>query len=227
MKVFISWSGERSNQVAELFKVWLKCVIQNSNPWVSSEDIENGSWWFNEIGNQLADTSIGIICLTKENKDKPWILFEAGALTKGLSTSRVSPFLIDLAPTDLTSPLSQLNATTPNKKGVQSLVRTINASLKEGALPLDVLDKVFETYWPQFEKGLSKIIAETKEGPDAPARDDKDILNELLVTVRSFDRRLNKVESAPSNSEIQFEEVTEMESYRSVGLHIHLQNYVG
>ncbi|EFD2076446.1 toll-Interleukin receptor, partial [Escherichia coli] len=28
MKVFISWSGQRSQAVAELISDWLKCVIQ-------------------------------------------------------------------------------------------------------------------------------------------------------------------------------------------------------
>ena len=88
MKVFISWSGERSKQVAEVLNDWIQCVIQAVDPWMSSKDIDRGALWFSEITDQLANTSIGIICLTKENKTKPWILFEAGALAKGLSSSR-------------------------------------------------------------------------------------------------------------------------------------------
>ena len=86
MKVFLSWSGERSKAVAELLNNWLCCVIQAARPWISTRDIDRGALWFSEINEQLQDTSVGIICLTQENKNKPWILFEAGALTKGLST---------------------------------------------------------------------------------------------------------------------------------------------
>lgn len=88
MKVFLSWSGERSKAVAELLNDWLCCVIQAARPWVSTRDLDRGSLWFGEINEQLKDTSIGIICLTQENRVRPWILFEAGALAKGLSTSQ-------------------------------------------------------------------------------------------------------------------------------------------
>jgi len=71
MKVFISWSGPFSKQVAELLRDWVGDVLQGVQPWISSEDIEKGSFWFGEISNQLAETSFGIICLTTENKDAP------------------------------------------------------------------------------------------------------------------------------------------------------------
>lgn len=194
MKVFISWSGEYSREVAELFKIWLKCVLQASDPWVSSQDIQNGSWWFNEIGDQLSTTTMGIVCLTQGNKDKPWILFETGALTKGLSTSRVCPFLIDLEAKDLTPPLSQLNLTVSDRPGVLSLVKTINLSLKEGALSAEVLSTVFDTYWPQFESKFNDIKLKYANEPDNRPRDNNDILSEVLSTVRSFDRRLREIE---------------------------------
>ncbi|MDQ1623498.1 MAG: hypothetical protein QOH19_1916, partial [Actinomycetota bacterium] len=33
MKIFISWSGEESKQIALLLKPWLKKLIQTSEPW--------------------------------------------------------------------------------------------------------------------------------------------------------------------------------------------------
>lgn len=80
MKVFLSWSGERSRLVATLLDEWLRCVLQAIRPWISTKDIDRGSLWFSEIQDQLQDVTTGIICLTQENKEKPWILFEAGAL---------------------------------------------------------------------------------------------------------------------------------------------------
>ncbi|AUD00957.1 toll/interleukin-1 receptor domain-containing protein [Spirosoma pollinicola] len=218
MKVFISWSGVRSQHVAEIFKVWLKCVLQASDPWVSTQDIESGSLWFTEIGNQLSETSIGIICLTKENKDKPWILFEAGALTKGLSTSRVIPFLVDLMPQDLMPPLSQLNATSPDKTGLYALAKTINLQLKEGQLTSEVFARVFETYWPQFEADFAKVLNETPEPEKVESRKDKDILSEILLTVRGFDKRIRQLEKIDptvtiSNAEFNTFKQSDLEIY--------------
>jgi hypothetical protein len=42
MKIFVSWSGRRSKAVAELMSDWLKCVIQASQPWISTRDIDRG-----------------------------------------------------------------------------------------------------------------------------------------------------------------------------------------
>lgn len=76
MKIFISWSKSLSKECAEILRDWIKCTLQPSEPWVSSKDIEKGSLWFGEISDQLKDTRVGIVCLTKENKNNPWILFE-------------------------------------------------------------------------------------------------------------------------------------------------------
>jgi len=148
MKVFISWSGERSRLAGELLDQWLQCVLQAIDPWMSTKDIDRGSLWFTEINDQLKDTSVGILCLTKENMDRPWILFEAGALAKGLSSNRVCTFLVDLQTSDLRDPLAQFNHTYPDKEGIWSLVRTLNNALEGKGLKEKILDKVFETYWP-------------------------------------------------------------------------------
>ncbi len=195
MRIFISWSGERSRKVAELLNDWLQCVIQAADPWMSSKDIDRGALWFSEISDQLANTSIGIICLTKENKIKPWILFESGALAKGISSTRVCTFLIDLKSTDIENPLAQFNHTKPDKGGVWELVRTINLSLKEKALKESTLEKVFETYWEQFEDRFKAILKETPEIEQEQTRSENDILLEVLSSVRTMDRRIRRMEN--------------------------------
>ncbi|TZF85819.1 TIR domain-containing protein (plasmid) [Pedobacter sp. BS3] len=195
MKVFISWSGDRSKRVAELLDGWIQCVLQAVNPWMSSKDIDRGALWFTEITDQLANTSIGIVCLTKENKNKPWILFESGALAKGLTSNRVCTFLIDLAPTDLENPLAQFNHTFPTRDSVWELVRTINLSLKENALKESILSKVFDTYWSQFEIDFQEIIVSTPETEVVTKRKDNDIMLDVLSTVRILDKRLRNIES--------------------------------
>lgn len=195
MKVFISWSGDRSKQVAELLDDWIQCVIQAVDPWMSSKDIDRGALWFTEISDQLSNTSVGIVCLTKENKDKPWILFESGALAKGLSSNRVCTFLIDLSPTDLENPLAQFNHTFPTRDSVWELVRTINLTLKEKALKESILEKVFDTYWSQFEEDFKRIIDTTPVTEIIAKRKDNDIMLDVLSTVRLLDRRLRSIES--------------------------------
>ncbi len=204
LNVFISWSGEKSKLVAELLDDWLQCVLQAIDPWMSSKDIDRGALWFSEISNQLEHTSLGIICLTQENKTKPWILFEAGALAKGLSENRVCTFLIDLEPTDIGTPLSQFNHTFPNRDGVWELVRTINGALKENALKERILEKVFDTYWQQFEEKFQQIATEHPKGEKPIKRSEDEILLEILSSTRSMEKRIRSLEKLEKHSDFAF-----------------------
>ncbi|MBB1319371.1 toll/interleukin-1 receptor domain-containing protein [Shewanella sp. SR43-4] len=195
MKVFISWSKSLSKECAEILRDWIKCTLQASEPWVSSKDIDKGSLWFNEINDQLKDTKVGIVCLTKENKENPWILFESGALAKGLSANRVCTFLIDLTPAALANPMAQFNHTMPDKEGMKSLLVTINKELGTEGLEDRILDQVFETYWPLFDnkfKAAMKNVPSTGEAE--PVRSSDDILTEILYTTRTMDKRIRSLE---------------------------------
>ncbi len=100
MKIFISWSGKLSEQIALYLRIWLQNVIQVAEPYVSTEDMDKGSRWFAEIDRELGDCEFGIICLTRENMNKPWILFEAGAMSRSITRARVTPLLIDVVAAD-------------------------------------------------------------------------------------------------------------------------------
>lgn len=194
MKVFISWSGDRSLKVAEFLDGWIRCVIQAAKPWVSSQAIDRGAVWFAEISEQLKDTSIGIICLTAENKEKPWIMFETGALAKGLTQARVCPLLIDLQPTDVKDPLAQFNLVTPDNAGIWKLVQTLNGSLPD-PLPHNTLRKVFDLNWPEFASQIKSIVESTVTPKKVPARETGDILSEILQNTRSLQRRISNLEN--------------------------------
>jgi hypothetical protein len=175
MKVFISWSGEPSKRVAELLHDWLPHLMQHASPWVSVHDIQKGSMWFGEIGEQMAMTGFGILCLTRSNLDAPWILFEAGALWKGLPNGRVCPLLIDLGCSDLKPPLSHFNATLLTEDDVFKLVTTINDSTVPPEKPVskERLLVAFNKWWPDFQGKQLAIIASTpkvEKGGNAVSR---------------------------------------------------------
>ncbi|MGZ9668021.1 hypothetical protein ACXX9E_18385 [Pseudomonas sp. GNP014] len=194
MKIFVSWSGGRSMAVAEMLSEWIKCVLQASEPWISTQHIDKGAVWFSEISDQLRDTAAGIVCLTQENKNKPWILFETGALAKGLSASRVCTFLVDLSSTDIEDPLAQFNHTTPERASVLRLVKTLNSCLENGRLDERILSQVFDTYWPKFESDFKAVLASTEQQTPAPARSEDSILAEILANTRALSGRVREIE---------------------------------
>src|SRR5688500_18487578 len=110
MRIFISWSGERSRRLAAILHGWLPAVIQAARPYFTPDDIEKGARWSTEIAKVLEEALSGIICLTAQNLEAPWLMFEAGALAKSLDKSRVVPLVFGAELSDLRGPLPQFQA---------------------------------------------------------------------------------------------------------------------
>jgi len=197
MKVFLSWSGERSKHVANHLKEWLQLVLQSVKPWASTEDIGRGEQWFAAINKGIAESTTGIICLTKENKDKPWILFESGALVKGIDKNLLFTLLIDLQAPDLIgSPLYHFNHTTIERASMLQLVKGLNDLLPESR-EITLLEKSFEKFWPDFEIQLKETLTKTT-GTDlnkTPAKVDKttQLLETILQGISNLDRSVSNI----------------------------------
>ena len=67
MKIFISWSGSVSHQMAINLREWLPSILGGVETWVSSEDIHKGTRWSDELAKQLTETSFGIVCIDPSN----------------------------------------------------------------------------------------------------------------------------------------------------------------
>jgi hypothetical protein len=53
MKVFISWSGTRSKELANALRDWLPLALSYVKPWVSDKDIGAGDRWAQSIAGEL------------------------------------------------------------------------------------------------------------------------------------------------------------------------------
>jgi hypothetical protein len=190
MKVFISWSGEKSREIALALRDWLRCVISTVEPFVSSQDIDAGSRWQTEVAAELESTGCGVVCVTRENQSAPWLNFEAGALAKSVGAGRVIPLAIDLKQAEIAMPLGQFQAQQANKEGMRKVVSSINGA-SPSPLPDELLAKMFEKWWPDLRKAFEQVAK--KQGPPvAPdARQDRELLEEVVDTVRSLSRVLN------------------------------------
>ena len=186
MKVFISWSGDLSRELAEALRDWLPAVLQSVKPFFTPNDIEKGARWAKDIAQELQSSAIGIFCLTKENLTKPWIMFEAGALSKQLDSSTVCPVLFGVESADLEGPLVQFQASPFSEVEMKKLIRTINAGLADQRLDDAVLNSVFEMWWPKLNEKVTKIIEKHKSKPadKSGIRSDRDLLEEVLELAR-------------------------------------------
>jgi hypothetical protein len=199
MRVFISWSGERSRSIADILRGWLPGVLQAVKPYFSPDDIAKGARWSTEIAKELEASRIGLLVLTSENLDAPWLMFEAGALAKNLERSKVCPMLFGLEPTDITGPLVQFQAAKFEKAEVERIVKMINAEIGDAALAVPVLDSVFEMWWPKLHADVHAELSR-KITTDGGARSERDLLEEVLGLTRSLARD-PRFRSAPLNPE--------------------------
>ena len=195
MKVFLSCSGEKSRQTAERFKEWLPQLIQAVEPWMSP-DIERGAHWGLEIADQLEKSMVGIICLTRENLDSRWILFESGALSKA-KDARPCTFLLDITSADVEQPLAQFQHTRFKEEDVWKLLLTINKKVEEAgetAPSEKTLASLFEILWPKFEKELHEIAKhQLTTNRQKRTRDQSEILEEVLDLVRAQGRQTEEL----------------------------------
>jgi hypothetical protein len=189
MKVFISWSGNYGKAFAKLLHAWLPSVLQAVRPYFSPDDIAKGARWSNEISAELDDSQVGIIILTREAITAPWIMFEAGALSKNVGKSKVVPILLDLEPSDISGPLMQFQCAKFEQSDVKRLVRMLNSELRDRALTEDVLESVFSMWWPSLKKDFAQLSRNPTKADDAAQPADRDLLKEILSLTRSMAER--------------------------------------
>jgi EAL domain-containing protein (putative c-di-GMP-specific phosphodiesterase class I) len=157
MQIFISWSGVRSRFIGDALRWWLPKVIQSVRPWMSDEDIPAGGRWASEVSNKLSACSVGLICVTPENLEKPWLLFEAGALSKAIDGTFVCPVVFDMLPGDIKGPLDQFQGNVLDQQGLFKILKMLNQAMAGEKLePMELRDQ-FDIWWPKMAAKISEI----------------------------------------------------------------------
>jgi TIR domain len=183
MKIFISWSGELGKLLGEVLHTWLPSTLQYVKPYFAPADIEKGAKWNAEISKNLEASRICIIVLTRESLNSRWILFEAGAISRG--QSRICPILFGLEPTDVQGPLEQFQVTMFSKTDIYQLLVTINSRAEEDALEQTVLNHVFDMWWPDLERRINGIMSSAQSERPENLRNERSLLEEAVALMRA------------------------------------------
>lgn len=191
MKVFISWSGDRSKALAIALKEWIPLILQYAKPWVSEKDISAGERWAQAISGELESSNFGILCITPENLSSEWILFEAGALSKSMLDAKVIPLLFGLELSDLSGPLSQFQALKIDQQGVMDVIKAINV-VSEIKASDTTIDQLVPALWPQLQQKVDNIPGKAPAGKNM--RPHGEILEELVSQVRGLGARVRDLD---------------------------------
>ena len=156
MRIFICWSGEQSQQVATAMDSWLPTIFGEGSTFYSEKSIEKGTRWFEVVNRELNRATAGVVCVTLENVQAPWIHFEAGALAKAVD-QKLFTYLYGLEPSDLNGPLSAYQYTRATEEDTKRLVKSLVESLDASDAHRIDWETRFRESWPQLEGKLEMI----------------------------------------------------------------------
>jgi TIR domain len=212
LKIFISWSLPLSHKVALILRDWLPRVIQDVDPWVSSEDIEKGTWWNQNLIEAIEVSTVGIVVITPANLERAWINFEAGALARAIRPTGgiVAPLLVNVPGSSIDGPLGSLQVTRFEEDDFFRLVQDVNARITE-PLKDDVLRDEFELKWPMLVKKIEAALlhVDDKDNGHTAKRPQDEILEDVVSAVRELrqDIRVPTRPALPINHELVWEPV--------------------
>lgn len=106
----------------------------------------------------------------------------------------------------------------PDQEGMKSLLSTINKELADNSLEDRILDQVFETYWPLFEKRFKEVVKNAPSSDELePTRSSNDILTEILYTTRTLDKRIRFLEKRNNDFHVN-RDFSKMEIVDRIGM---------
>jgi len=188
VKLFISWSGERSGKLAEVFKQFLPKIIdglESNDIFLSLTDLKSGDIWFSEIQKKLQASDTVLVLLSKENLDSKWLLFESGAISsKPLNKVHIYP--IDDIEISSTSPFyNYQKIKMADEENTLKLINSLNSKDNDKAILIN-----FNKYWVNIEAILEEISV-GRNIDDTIQIKLKEVENEVVTLVNN--NRLNKV----------------------------------
>lgn len=155
---------------------------------MSELDIPKGGDWRKVLKENLKDAKAGIICLTPDNLESPYVLFECGFLSAE-EERLVCPYLLGLEDSDVRSPLADLQLTGADRGDTYKMLSDLNNVLDpERVLAKEVLEDAFGKRWNELDRQLKGIMEQGPQKRKKPGTGE--LLEEILATVRSISRSL-------------------------------------
>lgn len=167
--VLISWSKPISYAIADKFYNWLPTVLPGAKPWISTEDIDKGKLWFQQLQAYLSRSEVQtcILFITPENVRSPYLYYESGAISARVSEKvLICTYLVGERPDILKDgPLQHYQATVATKGDTFRLLKTLNKSLPTPLSEVD-LRTAFDVHWPDLSEHLEKALASVAALPN-------------------------------------------------------------
>ncbi|EPC88279.1 hypothetical protein Lpp124_10648, partial [Lacticaseibacillus paracasei subsp. paracasei CNCM I-4649] len=159
--VFLSWSGEKSKRLANSFKVLLinSLGLATEQVFISDTSIGHGDDWWMKIKTALSSAKVGIVFVTADNSEKPWLNYEAGILQAKFGENN------KLIPVSTSTEFPKIDGKTPlrrfqfckqidKQQDALQLCKTIANYLD---IDPNYLNRQFKANWEEFRKSLNIV----------------------------------------------------------------------
>ena len=185
MRIFISWSKDKSKELALETKKLLQNVFGNALEIFFSPDMYKGTCVDHEIHTNLLESDKCIICITSDNYKNPWLMYEAGVVY-GAHYSMpgggiVIPILFDQIPrwsSWIDKPLNRyvpINLYSYDNENEEAKDE-VECFLKEIASNIGIKPKNFSKQWKIYIQNVHQILTKNQLIP----KECIDLVNQLL-----------------------------------------------
>jgi hypothetical protein len=141
-------------EIAQRIKPFLEDVLGTATIFMS-QAMEGGTRWAMEIPQRLESCNAGLVLVTQENSQAPWLHFEAGALSKQIDESRVVPLLCRSSVGDIQgTPLSLFQAKNLDHDDFLSVCISFGKAFDVAE---ETIRRRFERSWPDLEQAVSTV----------------------------------------------------------------------
>ncbi|WMX59967.1 TIR domain-containing protein [Lacticaseibacillus paracasei] len=157
----MSWSGEKSKRLANSFKVLLinSLGLATEQVFISDTSIGHGDDWWMKIKTALSSAKVGIVFVTADNSEKPWLNYEAGILQAKFGENN------KLIPVSTSTEFPKIDGKTPlrrfqfckqidKQQDALQLCKTIANYLD---IDPNYLNRQFKANWEEFRKSLNIV----------------------------------------------------------------------
>jgi len=137
--------------------------VKASSAAPSEGGIAAGSDWLDWIHDQIQGSKFTAVLLTPSSVDKPWLMWEAGAVS-GVSlatraASTIIPLVYRLSMEQVPSPLrSRQAARGEDRESIKRVLETLKQSIP---LPATTFDRYVASFVPEYLENVARALAET------------------------------------------------------------------
>jgi hypothetical protein len=137
--------------------------------------------------------------VTTENLNRPWLVFEAGALSKRLNgdPTKVVPLLVGFDDVNqiAASPLFQFQGVKLDEDGARRLCLSIARTI---GLPEEAILTRFDRGWKDLEADVQAAIEAAGNQPAPPKPDETTLLTGMYQSIQSLQKQVAALSNSPA-----------------------------